>query len=189
MQKQIWKNVPGYEGLYQVSNLGNVRSFYLNDVRELRKSNHSEGYLIVNLMKEKQRKTMKVHQLVAMAFLGHVPNGNTLVVDHINGDKKDNRLKNLQILTNFDNTRKKNLQILTHLDNIRSNTNEIKRNLDVNCNVKKQSSQFPGVCFFKQTGKWKAQFQRKNVRKHLGYFDTEMEAYHAYQIEKYSLAQ
>lgn len=150
MQTEIWKDVPGYEGQYQVSNLGNVRS-----IKVLSKINHSEGYHHINLMKEKQRKTMKVHQLVAMAFLGHVPNGNTLVVDHINGDKKDNRLKNLQILTNFDNTRKK------------YKTNK--------------SSQFPGVCFFKQTGKWKAQFQRNNERKHLGYFNTEIEAYHAYK--------
>lgn len=156
MQKQVWRNVPGYEGLYQVSNQGNVRSLYSNDIQELQKINHSKGYLIVNLMKEKKRKTIKIHQLVAMAFLNHVPNGNTLVVDHINHDKKDNRLSNLQILTNCENVRKR-------------------------LNKSSYSSIYQGVTYFKQTGRWKAQFQYKKVRKHLGYFDTEYEAHLAYQ--------
>lgn len=169
MQTEIWKDVPGYEGQYQVSNLGNVRS-----IRVLSKINHSKGYHQINMMVDSKLKIMKIHQLVAMAFLDHVPNGNKLVVDHINGDKKDNRLENLQVITNGENLRRAyEIKIIDNMYKKKTN----------------KSSRFPGVCFFKQTGKWKAQFQRKNVRKHLGYFDTEMEAYHAYQIEKYSLAQ
>ena len=46
----------------------------------------------------------KVHQLVAMAFLQHVPDGMNLVIDHINGDKQDNRVENLRIVTQKKNT-------------------------------------------------------------------------------------
>lgn len=68
MQNQIWKDIVGYEGLYQISNLGNVKSFHLNTERILKSPADSHGYYIVVLCKNKKGKSFKVHQLVAMAF-------------------------------------------------------------------------------------------------------------------------
>src|SRR6056297_3432752 len=106
---EIFKDIPNYEGLYQVSNLGIVKSrnrvvknrweFYVLKGKKIKGSINSDGYIVVRLSKNKIEKDFKTHQLVAMAFLGHKPCGNKLVIDHINNKKSDNRLENLQITT------------------------------------------------------------------------------------------
>ena len=100
---EIWKDIPNYEGYYQVSNLGNVSR--VNSNSNL-KAGNTHGYLQVVLCVNKQKKNYKVHQLVAMAFLNHKPCGMKLVVDHINGKKTDNRVENLQVITNRNNRHK-----------------------------------------------------------------------------------
>ena len=99
MQEEIWKDVPGYESLYQVSSLGRVKSLqrYVNNnggkqllKERLLKFGLSKGYYNVVLYKNKKNKNIKVHKLVAMAFLNHKPNGYELVIDHINNNKLDN---------------------------------------------------------------------------------------------------
>ena len=97
--KEIWKSIPGYEGLYEVSNLGNVKSLIRN--RILNPSKEC-GYLKTTLS-NKTKKKFAVHQLVAMAFLNHIPCGHKLVIDHKNENKLDNRSVNLQIVTNKQN--------------------------------------------------------------------------------------
>lgn len=89
-----WRDVVGYEGLYEISNMGNVR----RDGRILK--THLAGgagnkwYHYVALSKEGSVKKFRVHRLVAIAFL---PNPDNLpVIDHISGDEKDNRLSNLK---------------------------------------------------------------------------------------------
>ncbi len=105
---EIWKDIPNYECIYQVSSLGRVKSLGNNKQKKekILKSGETKGYLQVVLCKNKKPKTKYVHQLVAMAFLNHIPCGHRFEVDHINNIKSDNRVENLQILTHKDNSLK-----------------------------------------------------------------------------------
>jgi HNH endonuclease/NUMOD4 motif len=95
MEKEIWKDVVGYEGLYQVSNLGNVK--YLNKLKK--QSINASGYLVTALTKNNKQKITYIHKIVAEAFLDKKYRKNKLVIDHINDNKLDNRVENLQIVT------------------------------------------------------------------------------------------
>ena len=70
--QEIWKDIPGYEGLYQVSNFGRVKSFKNKTEKILKLSICSHGYYVITI---RTYKKIRVHQLVAMAFLNHKPNG------------------------------------------------------------------------------------------------------------------
>lgn len=107
--KEIWKDIPGFEGLYQASNLGEIRSLNYKrtgKVKVLSPGISGKGYYRVELCKDGKKKNFSVHRLTYEAFHGTIPPGMT--VDHINGIKTDNRLENLQLLTRGDNTRKAN---------------------------------------------------------------------------------
>lgn len=94
MDKEIWKDVVGYEGLYQVSNMGRVRSFKRGKVRVLKPNTNKRGYLHVVLSKNNSLKTLRIHRLVAQAFL---PNPNNLPqVNHKDEDKTNNIVTNLE---------------------------------------------------------------------------------------------
>ena len=94
---EIFKDVPNYEGIYKVSNLGNVKSLKWNK-EIIMKQGISSRYLAVNLRKENISKIYRVHVLVAMTFLNYKPNGKQdFVIDHKNGVRTDNRLENLQL--------------------------------------------------------------------------------------------
>ena len=103
---EIWKDVIGYEGVYQVSNLGRVKSLPRKWImkEKILKPYDKENYHTVCLSINQNRKRHYVHKLVAIAFLKHKPSGHELIVDHINEIKKDNRLSNLQIITHRENT-------------------------------------------------------------------------------------
>ena len=106
--QEIWKDIKNYEGLYQVSNLGRVKSFPRTGTHQatehiLSQANGSKGYMLV-VLQNKSRKTCRVHRLVAEAF---IPNPNNLPqVDHIDDNKKNNCVSNLQWITNEDNMKK-----------------------------------------------------------------------------------
>ena len=97
MVEEIWRPIKGYEGLYQVSSLGRVRSLnyrQTGQVRVLKAEKNRWGYLFVNLCKNKKPKSCIVHRLVAIAF---IPNPlNLPQINHINEDKTDNRVENLE---------------------------------------------------------------------------------------------
>lgn len=100
---EIWKPVIGYEGLYEVSNIGRVRKInYRRQGRtKLMKLQLSVGYYCVGLCKDGKKKLFRVHRLVVMAFIGPIPKG--MVVNHINENKLDNRVENLEIVTQAQN--------------------------------------------------------------------------------------
>jgi len=163
---EVFKDIPEYEGLYQVSDLGRVKSLsrlivkrhYSNICKEkiLKSGKNPRGYLIVVLRKNLKSKTVQVHQLVAIAFLNHKPCGLTLVINHKNFITVDNKLKNLEIVTNRENSNKKHI---------------------------KSSSQYVGVCWNKRVGKWVSCIRRDGKKKFLGSFVDEYEAHLAYQKE------
>lgn len=96
---EIWRDVQGYEGLYEVSNLGNVRSLPRATTRgkTITKNNSGRGYLQVVLYKNGKSKTHLVHRLVAQAF---VPNPfNFSTVNHKDEQKNNNRFDNLEWCT------------------------------------------------------------------------------------------
>lgn len=106
--KEIWKPVVGYEGFYEVSNIGRVRSLERKDClgrtvkeRVLKPAFNDFGYLIVGLCAGGKQKTLKVHRLVCEAF--HENPYNKPQVNHLNEDKSDNRAVNLEWATAKEN--------------------------------------------------------------------------------------
>jgi hypothetical protein len=155
---EIWKPIPNYEGLYEVSNLGSVKSLRNDKFKKekiLKQGVNGRGYFHVRLYINGISKTRKTHQLVAESFLNHKPDGTQkLVVDHINDNPKDNRLVNLQVVTGRFNCKK---------------------------TQGKYSSKYKGVCWDKSRNKWMAQIKINGKKKHLGLFKCELPAHLAYQ--------
>jgi len=158
----IWNDIKGYEGLYQISESGEIRSLprvvntLIKNNKErllkgrLLKQGNSSGYMIVSLSKNNITRTHLVHILVWDAF-GNEPRGDRQV-DHIREDKKLNHIGNLQLLTCRQNT--------------------IKRSLN-----RPKTSAHTGVSFKNENKKWIAYGYINGKRKYLGYFLTEIDAY------------
>lgn len=159
-----WRDVTNYDGYYQVSNKGNVRS--LDRVIKngenscfIRKGclmnlTESTGRLIVRLYKNKTCKMFYVHRLVAQEFLNFRHNGSKLVVDHIDNNPYNNNLNNLQIITTRENTSK---------DKIR------------------RYSKYVGVTYDKKVKKWRSAIQILGKSISLGSFNSEEIASEYYQ--------
>ncbi len=109
-QLVVWKDIPDYVGLYQVSNTGQIKSLpfinrrgYLLNERQMKPGLTSVGYLTVSLWKNEKPKTFAVHRLVAKTF---IPNPETKPqVNHKNRNKADNNVENLEWTTPRENTR------------------------------------------------------------------------------------
>lgn len=149
-------DIPNYEGIYQVSNIGNVKSLKHNKEKLLQPLTDKNGYYCVNLWKNSGRKTFRVHQLVAITFLEHIPNMYDVVVNHKDLNKQNNSVKNLELISQRENSNKKHL---------------------------KTSSKYTGVTFHKKANKWVAHIRIDSVKKYLGLFKTEYDAHLAYQKE------
>ena len=158
-----WKGIPNYEECYEVSDLGRVKSVdrivnnhssYRLVKNRILKQNNSTNYLIVGLNLNNKVKKVYVHHLVCIVFLGHIPCGHKLVINHKNFIKTDNRKVNFEIITHRQNTNQKHL---------------------------KSSSQYVGVRWYRFTSKWVANIRINGVKKYLGSFTNEYDAHLAYE--------
>ena len=166
--KEIWKAIEGYEGLYEISNFGRVksleRSYIAGKGAIIRKQDailsasiSSNGYKYVSLCRDGIASSKRLHILVWNTFGDEPSNGRKLQVDHKNEDKLDNHIDNLQLLTNREN---------------------IIKSIKLNKNM---TSGFIGVCWHKQAEKWVARIEFNGSGKHLGSFNNEYDAHLAYQ--------
>lgn len=161
-ENEVWKDIPEYEDLYQVSNLGKVKSLKRivydknNKPRRLKEMFLTivfrGDYNIVCLYNKSIGHNKFIHRLIAEAF---IPNPeNKPQVNHINGIKTDNRIENLEWCTTRENMCHKYLSV-------------------------KSSSSLTGVRYRKEHKKWISQIKVNNILLHLGSFNSEQEAYQA----------
>ena len=143
---EYWRMISGYKN-YEVSSCGRVRNTMT--ARVLKPGVNSHGYYHVILSKNGVKKTHKVHQLVANAFL---ENPNDLkCIDHRDGNRKNNHYENLRFCS--------------------TSQNLMNRTKFKNC-----LSRFKGVSWKKQCQKWVAQIKIDGKMKHLGLFESEKDA-------------
>lgn len=165
LKNEIFKDVKDYEGFYQISNLGRVKSLKrvipnINGVKRtygniiVKQNLDNYGYPQILLSKNGIKKTAKIHQLVAIAFLKHKPCGLKMVVDHINNIKIDNKVENLQIITTRKNITK---------DKTRG------------------ASKYTGVTRCLRTNKWISRIEVNGKMIRLGLFKNEDEAGEYYE--------
>lgn len=96
--EEIWKEIPNFEGLYEASNLGRIRSFKTKKIKKQRYT--VKKYLQVNLYK-KEEKTYRVHRLIAETFIKNF--NNFPEINHKDGNKQNNCVDNLEWITTYDN--------------------------------------------------------------------------------------
>ena len=165
MENEVWKDIPTFEGLYQVSNFGRVKSLsrkicnhqgcYISQERLLNPFLcKSRGYPTIRIMNNQIKKSFPVHQLVAICFLNHTPCGHKLVIDHIDNDKLNNKVENLQIISS------------------RQNASKDKKN---------KTSKYTGVSWNKNRKLWASQIFVNKKQIKIGFFTDEYEAHLAYQ--------
>jgi hypothetical protein len=159
-EKEIWKDIPDYEGYYQVSSFGRVRSIdrvitKSNGVKQKTKGKVliplKSKYLMVNLTRFSKGNIFRIHTLMAMAFFNHTPS-RKIVVDHIDNNKTNNNLSNLQLITARENSTK---------------------------DQKGCVSEYVGVTF--QNKRWVAKIIYNGKSLYLGGFLNEYDAHIAYQ--------
>jgi hypothetical protein len=155
-----WKDIPDYEGLYQVSDLGRVKSLEKTLIKNkikcvykaLIKKPHisKRGYWEIGLCKNSLGITKKIHRLIAISFIDNPKNHPQ--VNHIDGNRLNNIISNLEWVNNRENS----------------------------CHRVKSSnwtSKFTGVSYFKRDNKWRSSIQVNGVSIRFGMFKTEEEAY------------
>lgn len=161
MDTEIWKDIPGFDGYYQASDQGRIRSLsHLDSINRFWPSTVLKGtikenkYVNVGLWVNGKMSTRYVHRLIVLAFSGQSPKS----IDHINGIKTDNRLVNLEVVTYRENIHR---------------YREGERNLPI------------GVYQIKgRTGrKYQAYINREGIQLRLGNFRTVDEAHSAYKNE------
>ena len=164
IEGELWKDIPDYEGLYQISNLGRVKSLKRISFRAngsianisekiLKQTIGEKGYYRIALTKPGIYKNHSINRLVYETFKGKT----NLQVDHIiEGNKLDNRLDNLQALTPRENVHKCKLS-------------------------KNKTSKYIGVWFNKARGKYTSVILLNGKKFSLGYYKTEFDAHLRYQ--------
>jgi len=155
--KELFEDIPECQGRYQVSNFGRVKSLikYRGSKERILKPEIRRGYETVTLSNNGKRKKYYSHVLVAIVFLNHdVDNPFNLIVDHINNNRTDNRVSNLQLISNRKNNTKDQ-------------------------NKYNRTSKYIGVSL--SNGKWRALINVGKINYHLGFFKSEKEASIEYQ--------
>ncbi|TXK23321.1 hypothetical protein FVR03_22750 [Pontibacter qinzhouensis] len=153
-----WKPVVGYEGHYEISDLGRVKSFKRGKIIFLSLYVRSDGgHYGVNLSLNGKIKKVSVHQLVANAFIENPDPINLIVIDHKDGNPKNNLSSNLRWAT------------------IRTNCQNQNRKREG-----RTTSKFLGVSFCKRDNIWLAYIKAPTGRKHLGCYKIEEDAAKAY---------
>lgn len=152
--EQTWLPIPDYEGYYEVSDSGEIRRVkgWNGEGNILAKVPDRDGYLKVHLSVNGKAKKRLVHRLVMRAFIGE----SNLEVDHLNGNKQDNRLSNLEYVTTSENQLR-----LKDRSGRKSGTR--------------------GVSWHKQNQKWQVEFRVGNKRNYVGIYDTIEQASEAYK--------
>ena len=159
---EIWKDIKGYEGHYQISNLGNVKSIKKNKELILCKSVGTSGYRINAFCLNSKLTTLMIHRLVAEAFIGDAKGRQ---VNHIDGNKLNNDVSNLEYVSGREN---------------------IQKYYSTRINKTKKL----GATYNKATRKWRSFIRVNGKQIYLGFFDTEIEASNAYNeaVKKYDYA-
>lgn len=136
MEKEVWKDIKGYEGKYQASNFGRIKrneTFKFGKMypKIIMKTRYNMGYKIVNLFKEKKQKTFFVHRLVASTFLYN--DDKLKVVNHKDGIKTNNRIENLEWITRSENKihALKNNLAKDNVEGMKKNNVEISKKIKV----------------------------------------------------------
>ncbi|MDD5589059.1 MAG: NUMOD4 domain-containing protein [Candidatus Nanoarchaeia archaeon] len=112
MKKETWKNIEGYDGIYQVSDRGRIKSlsrlhkihhnYYVKcKTKILKQTTTKKGYLRIGLNKNNITKQFQVHRIVSIAFIPNV--WNKPQINHKDGNKKNNYIKNLEWCNNSEN--------------------------------------------------------------------------------------
>lgn len=211
LENEVWKDLDGYEGIYQISNLGRVKSFKNNLEGKILKVGSDNKYQAKTFTKDGNRKSIYIHRLVLETFTYKSEED----VDHINGLKNDNRLTNLRYLPHRDNINcyydskngKHGATLVAIRNNWRSTIRlENERYFLGNFSSKEEAhnayktardnwekykklpyikklkiSKSIGVYRVESTGKFCTYFQKGYYNIYLGTYDTEEEAYKVYE--------
>jgi hypothetical protein len=158
---EIWKEIKGYEGLYYASSHGRIKSCVKKKEKILKGVINANGYYRIALYKNGKQKIFSLHQLIAIAFLDHEICGMEKVVNHIDFNRINNRVDNLEIISSRENTNQKH---------------------------KESSSKYTGVYWVEEKQKWYSGIHVNKTKIHLGQFDTEIEASKYYEDALVSLS-
>lgn len=161
-----WRDIKGYEERYQVSSMGRIKTKRrrkaprsagdpFTEPRTHNEYLNKSGYPMARLSINSTTKRYLLHRIVASHFISEIPIG--LVVNHIDGNPRNNKVSNLEIVSQFDNNRHGRVS-------------------------KKSTSKYIGVFYDKQTNKWRAQLSFGGNRYNLGRYKTEELAFE--QIKK-----